>query len=337
MKAYIYNGPKNVEMKELPMPTCDDNGVVIKNIYASICGSDVFAWNYDGSSNMIFPGLEFGHEMVGEVVQVGKNVQGIELGDRLFPVPAFAKNDVMRAATVGGFSEYVELPNCTLNHSVYKVSDKINSKIASLIEPFTVGCNAVQRIGNIEAGKGAIVFGAGPIGLASAITLKYLGCKVVVVDLMDNRLEIAKDLGLEVCNASTENYLEKCGEILGTVPGMLGGSSIDADYYVDAAGNQAVIDNFFSGAKGYSTLSIVAVHHKPVTLNMIPLTYNGLRIIGPGGGFGDDVRLVLEIFESGKFDIEKLITHVYPHDQFVEALQKACDAKEALKVVVEYK
>ena len=159
----------------------------------------------------------------------------------------------------------------------------------------------------------------------------------MVVDLMDNRLEIAKDLGLEVCNASTENYLEKCGEILGTVPGMLGGSSIDADYYVDAAGNQAVIDNFFSGAKGYSTISIVAVHHKPVTLNMIPLTYNGLRIIGPGGGFGDDVRLVLEIFESGKFDIEKLITHVYPHDQFVEALQKACDAKEALKVVVEYK
>ncbi len=337
MKAYIYNGPKNIELKELPMPDCDDNGVVIKNIYASICGSDVFAWNYDGSSNMIFPGLEFGHEMVGEVVKVGKNVEGIELGDRLFPVPAFAKNDMMRAATVGGFSEYVELPMAKLNHSVYKVSDKINSKVASLIEPFTVGCNAVQRIGNIEAGKGAIVFGAGPIGLAAAVTLKYLGANVVVVDLMENRLKIAEELGLLTCNLTTDNYLEKCGELLGTIPGMFGTSSLNADYYVDAAGNQAVIDSFFSGAKPYSTLSIVAVHHAPVSINMIPLTYNGMRIIGPGGGEnGNDVRLVMEIFESGQFDIEKLITHVYPHDQFIEAVQQANNAKESLKVVIEY-
>ena len=336
MKGAIYLGPKNVEIKELPMPDCDDNGIVIKNIYASICGSDVFAWNYDGSSNMIFPGLEYGHEMVGEVIKVGKNVQGVELGDRLFPVPAYAKGDMMRAATVGGFSEYVELKNCVLNQTVYKISDKISSKVASLIEPFTVGCNAVQRIGNIEAGKGAVVFGAGPIGLASAVTLKYLGCRVVVVDLMENRLKIAEELGMLTCNLSTDNYLEKCGELLGTIPGMMGGTSIDADYYVDAAGNQAVIDSFCAGAKAFSSLSVVAIHHKPVTLNLVGLTYNGLRIIGPCGGFGDDVRLVLEIFESGQFDIEKMITHVFPHDQFIEALEQANKAAEALKVVIEY-
>lgn len=336
MKGAIYQGKKNIEVKELPNPTCDDNGVVIKNIYASICGSDVFAYNYSGRENMIFEGLEFGHEMVGEVVQVGKNVEGVKIGDRLFPVPAYAKNDMMRAATVGGFSEYVELPAFKLNQSAYIVSDKIENKVASLIEPFTVGCNAVQRIGNIEAGKGAIVFGAGPIGLASAITFKYLGCKVVVVDLMQNRLDIAKELGMEVCNLSTDNYLEKCGEILGTIPGLMGGSSIDADYYVDAAGNQAVIDSYISGAKPFSTLSIVAVHHKPVTLNMVPITYNGLKIIGPCGGFGEDVKLVLEIMESHQFPIEKMITHVYPYDQLIEAFEMASNSKEALKVVIEY-
>lgn len=336
MKAAIYQGIKNIEVKELPMPDCDDNGIVIKNIYAPICGSDITAYNHGGQDNMIFEGLEFGHEMVGEVVKVGKNVEGIKLGDRVFPVPGFAKADVMRAATVGGFSEYVEIKQVRANQTVYPISDKIEDELASIIEPFTVGCNAVQRIGNIEAGKGAIVFGAGPIGLFAAITLKYLGCKVVVVDLLENRLNIAKELGMEVCNLTTDNYLEKCKEILGEVPGAMGGTTIDADYYVDAAGNQAVIDSYVSGAKMFSTLSVVAVHHKPITLNMMPITYGGLKIIGPCGGFGDDVRLVMEILESHQFPIEKMITHYYSHDQIIEAFEMASNTKEALKVVIKY-
>lgn len=335
MKGAIYQGIKNVEIKDFDMPTCDDHGVVIKNLYASICGSDVQAYNHGGNDVMIFEGLEFGHEMVGEVIQVGKDVKGIELGDRVFPVPAYAKGDFMRAATVGGFSEYVELKNVVANQTVYPLSEKISSKAACLIEPFTVGCNAVQKIGHIEKGKNAIVFGAGPIGLFSAITLKYLGCNVCIIDLMENRLQIAKEFGLETCNLSTENYLEKCGQLFGVQPGF-GGDVLDVDYYVDAAGNQAVIDSYFSGAKMFSTLSVVAIHHKPVTLDMIPVTNKGLRIIGPCGGFGDDVRLVLEILESGQFDVEKMISHVYPHEQLIEAFEMASNTKEALKVVIKY-
>lgn len=335
MKAAIYQGIKNIEVKDLPMPTCDDNGLVIKILYASICGSDVQAYNHGGQDNMIFEGLEFGHEMVGEVVQVGKDVQGIQLGDRVFPVPAYAKGDFMRAATVGGFSEYVELKNVVANQTVYPISAKIESKVASLIEPFTVGCNAVQRMGVIEKGKNAIVFGAGPIGLFSAITLKYLGCKVLVVDLVENRLEIARHLGMLTCNLTNEDYMEKASAVFGTIPGFMG-NTIDADYYVDAAGNQAVIDSFFKGAKMFSTLSVVAIHHKPITMNMIPVTNCGLRIIGPCGGFGDDVRLVLEILESGQFDVASLISHVYPHEQLIDAFEMASNPKEALKVVIQY-
>lgn len=73
---------------------------------------------------------------------------------------------------------------------------------------------------------------------------------------------------------------------------------------VDTAGNQAVIDSFFSGAKPCATLAVVAVHHKPVTLNMIPITYNGLRIVGIAGLPVDAENLVLEIFESHQFPVE---------------------------------
>ena len=335
MKAAIYQGIKNIEVRELPMPDCDDDGIVVKNLYAAICGSDVTAYNYGGQQNMIFEGLEFGHEMISEVVKVGKNVQGVKVGDRVFPT-CFAKADLMRAATIGGFSEYIEIPKCIVGQSIYIVSDKIEDKIASIIEPFTIGARAVLHIGEIEKGKNAIVFGAGAIGLTAAMTLKYLGANVCVVDLSEGRLEIAKTLGMEVCNLSNEAYLDKCGELFGKIPGVMGGESLNVDYYVDAAGNQAVIDSFFAGAKQCAILAVVAVHHKPVTLNMIPITYNGLRIVGTAGMPVDAENLVLEILESHQFPVENMITHEYSHDQIIEAFEMASNPAEALKVVIKY-
>ena len=335
MKVAIYQGIKNIEVKELPMPTCDDNGIVVKNLYAAICGSDVFAYNYGGQANMIFEGFEFGHEMVSEVVEVGKNVQGVKVGDRVFPT-CFAKNDLMRAATIGGFSEYIEIPECVVGKSVYIIPENVENNIASLVEPFTIGARAVLHIGEIEKGKNAIVFGAGAIGLTAAMTLKYLGANVCVVDLSESRLKIAEELGMLTCNLTNETYLEKCGELFGTIPGMMGASSLNVDYYVDAAGNQAVIDSFFSGAKTCATLAVVAVHHKPVTINMIPITYNGLRIVGTAGAPVDAENLVLEILSSHKFPVEKLITHEFTHDHLIEAFEQASDAAGALKVVIKY-
>ena len=125
MKAAIYRGIKNIEVVDLPMPTCDDNGIVVKNTYAAICGSDVAAYLHGGDDNMIWRDHEFGHEMATEVVSVGKNAaaQGIKEGDRLYIWGPFAKESMMRAATVGGFSEYMEIMNVGLNKTVFRIPD----------------------------------------------------------------------------------------------------------------------------------------------------------------------------------------------------------------------
>ena len=157
MKAAIYRGIKNIEVVDLPMPTCDDNGIVVKNTYAAICGSDVAAYLHGGDDNMIWRDHEFGHEMATEVVSVGKNAaaQGIKEGDRLYIWGPFAKESMMRAATVGGFSEYMEIMNVGLNKTVFRIPDAIDDKTASIIEPFTIGANAAMCLG-IEAGVGRI-------------------------------------------------------------------------------------------------------------------------------------------------------------------------------------
>ena len=83
--------------------------------------------------------------MVSEVVEVGRNVKSIHVGDRVYPYPLIAKGNPKRAGTVGGFSEYVLIPNAELGKQVYAIPDEVTSKTACLIEPFTVGCRAARR------------------------------------------------------------------------------------------------------------------------------------------------------------------------------------------------
>lgn len=155
-------------------------------------------------------GGEFGHEMVSVVSQVGCKVKDIKIGDRVYPYPRLVKGDTKRAGTVGGFSEYVLAPNAKLNEGVYLVPENISDKAASLIEPFTVGCRAARR-SFPKFGENAIVFGCGTIGIAAAMALKYFGCKqVLIADVSEFRLNIAKNLGFGFCfDTGAHQFKEK--------------------------------------------------------------------------------------------------------------------------------
>ena len=294
----------------------------MKNLAAGICGSDINAYKHDGPSVYIFPGLEFGHEMVSEVVEVGKDVQGVAVGDRVYPYPIFAKDDMMRPATVGGFSEYVHIPNCRLGMSVFKVDDTISNKAAAMIEPFTVGGHSA-KICQPGPGKKAIVFGGGIIGMSAAITLDYMGCdKVMVVNRSTYRLDKAAALGFETCSPVQEDLKAKAMSVFGEAFSM-SGPAPDVDIYIDATGAADAIDNFLAMAKSGATLSIVGVHHAPRTINLIPVTYGGLTIKGSPGYDFEDVARAMEIMKSGKYDIESLVSHTFPLEQLEEAIQTA--------------
>lgn len=335
MKIAIYQGKESIEIKEAEMPKCGDNDILVKNIYAAICGSDISAYYHGGEANRIFNGYEFGHEMVSRVEKVGKNVKGIEVGQYVYPYPMYAKGDTSRSATVGGFSEYILIPNCELNKSVYLVSDKISVKEACLIEPFTVGTRAARR-SNPQKDEKAIVFGAGAIGISAAIALKYFGCqKVMLVDLSDYRLEKCKKLGFETCNSKTEDLKQKAIEVFGSARG-LAGATADVDIFIDAVGAKSVIQSFEQMKKIFSRLVVVGVHHQEVAVNLMTLAYSQSAIIGSGGYMPEDVRDVMKIMESHEFDIKSIITHEFKQEKLEEAIQLAGRTDEALKVIIKY-
>ena len=336
MRAAIYNGQKNILLTELDTPVAGDNDIVIRNLYASICGTDVAVYLHGpNTGHKITVGGEFGHEMVSEVVQTGKNVRGIHVGDRVYPYPRLAKGDPRRAGTVGGFSEYVLIPNAKCNEQIYLVPDQISSRTACLIEPFTVGFRAARRSGP-KSGEHAIVFGAGTIGIAAAIGLKYFGCdKVMLCDGSDFRLEKAKALGFGICNNSREDLKAAAMEYFGSALSRYGPTG-DVDIYIDAAGAQSVLETYQAIGKIESRMVVVAVAAGKRPIDILEMTYSQHALIGSGGYLPEDVQDVMAVMASGTWDIESIITNEYPWEQLPQAIEKASHVEEALNVIIRY-
>lgn len=336
MKAAIYNGKKNVEIKKLETPHAGDNDIVIKNIYSSICGTDVAVYFYGANTgHKVDVGGEFGHETISQVVEVGKNVKDIKVGDIVYPYPREAKDDPHRAGTLGGFSEYILVPNCELGRSVYKLKKGISIREACLIEPFTVGTRAARRSFPKKDEK-AIVFGAGTIGIASAIALKYFGCsQVMMVDLSDFRLDIVRKLGFETCNSNKENLTEKATEYFGKAYNTKG-ETADVDIYIDAAGANSILDIFQDMGKIESRIVMVAVGNPKREVDILNMTYSHYSIIGSGGYFPIDVEDVMNIMASHKWNIESIITNEFRQEEITKAIEVAGDSQNALNVIIKY-
>lgn len=336
IKAAIYSGKESIEIRDLPTPVCGDNDVLIKNIYSSICKADVAVFrNGPGTGHRIEIGGEFGHETVSRVAAVGRNVTEFRVGDRVYPYPLYAKGDTRRAGTIGGFSEYILIPDARLNHSLYRVDERISDRLACLTEPFTVGCRAARRSAP-KQGENAVVFGCGTIGIAAAVTLKYFGVqKVMICDLSDFRLNIAKELGFEVLNLRERDFVSHSKAYFGAAP-SLKGETADIDIFIDAAGAESVFEAFMEHGKIESRFVSVAVNKALRSLDMLHLTYSQKSIIGSGGYMPEDVATVMDIMRSGRWELEKIITHEFRLSELETAIRTAGDAEHALNVTIRF-
>ena len=341
MKAGIYLGKESIEIREVDLPEVGDNDVLVQNLYSSICGTDVAVFTHGpNTGHKVTVGGEFGHETISRIVKGGKNVTEFVPGERVYPYPHYAKNDTRRAGTIGGFSEYILIPNARKNHSLYPVDERISDRLASLIEPFTVGCRAARRgmvpagNGQYVAGQNAVVFGCGTIGVAAAVAFKHFGMdKVMVCDHSDFRLKLAAGLGFETCNPAKENFVFHAEAYFGNADSITG-KTTDIDCWLDAAGAESILADFQKIGKIESRFVSVAVNNAPRTIDLLHMTYAQQSIIGSGGYMPEDVRDVQEIMSCGKWDLESIITHEFSLDELAKAIQTAADVDHAGNVVI---
>ncbi|WP_057769119.1 zinc-dependent alcohol dehydrogenase [Lactobacillus selangorensis] len=336
MKAAIYQGKKDIQMGELPTPHAGRNDVVIQNLYAGICGSDVAVYNEGTETGRkIQSGGEFGHEMVSRVVEVGANVTDFKVGDRVYPYPLLARGDPKYAGDLGGFSEYILVPNAKLNQQLYLVPDAISDRVAAMIEPFTVGTCAARH-GHPHKGENAIVYGAGTIGLAAATALKFFGMKeVLVIDQSDFRLGIAQKLGFKTFNNQNGHVKENAIQQLGSSRG-LHGECPNAAVYIDAVGRNEILQDFLDFGTIDSRFVTVGINNHQVSLDFLELIYSSKSLGGSGGYRPQDVHTVLQIMSQQNEQLDQIITKEVDWAHLEQGIQAATDVNHHLKVLVNY-
>lgn len=341
MKVAVMLGVGKMGFEERDIPKAKDDEVLVKLEYVGICGSDLHYYETGAIGDYVVkPPFVLGHEPGGTVVEVGKNVKHLKVGDRVALEPGktcghceFCKTgrynlcpDVVFFATPpvdGVFQEYVahEADLC------FKLPDNVSTLEGALIEPLAVGFHAAIQ-GEAHLGQRAVVMGAGCIGLVSMMALKARGVsEVYLVDIMEKRLEKALELGATgVINGAKEDVLERVKELTGGA-GM--------DLVIETAGTEITTRQAIHMAKkgsnivlvGYSksgemTLPMSLVLDKELTFK----TVFRYRHIYP---------MAIDAVAAGKVNLKGIVTDVFGLDEAQKAMDYSVNNKaDIVKAVI---
>ncbi|MFF2479612.1 zinc-binding dehydrogenase [Paenibacillus sp. NPDC058071] len=335
MKVGIYYGQNDVRVEERPIPAIGPKDVLIRNLRGGICGTDINIVKI-GSSNMgIRFEQEFGHELFGEVVEVGAEVKDVTVGMRVGVNPITAKRAGRHfACEVGGFSQFLTVEDAALNYNLYEMSDSVTPEEAALMEPMSVGFHGAFSVAP-KPGEHIVVMGAGPIGLSAAASLIGEGItNVVVVDIDDFRLAKARDIGAKTVNTLHEDLAQSLIGYFGSAY-IYGTEVPNVDAFVDAAGAPPLFQQVFNIAKSGARIAIIAVYKQELPVSLANIMSKELKIIGASGYSDYDITRVIDHLEKKKTPIASMITHTYKLHELPEAFAKAIEAKEAIKVLID--
>ena len=218
MLKAVLEKPFKLKLLELDVPVAKKKEVLIKVLVAGICGSDLHA--YRGTQPFLSYPRVLGHEIAGEIAEVGEGIKELRRGDLVTVDPVFSCGKcyacrvgrgnccrdvkVMGVHIDGGFSQYITVPA----DIVYKAPEDISPEILVLTEPLSIGTQANNRA-DVSGEDTVAILGAGTIGLASLLIAKSKDCKVIIADLISNRLKLARELGADrVVNVREEDLMK---------------------------------------------------------------------------------------------------------------------------------
>lgn len=335
IKAGIYHGKQDVRVEERPMPSVGPKDALVRILAGGICGTDINIIKFGTEMGIRF-GQEFGHELFGEVVEIGSDAsEGVKVGQRVGINPITAKRAGRRySLEIGAFSQYVVVEDAEINYNLYPFADDINANEAVLMEPMSVGFHGAFSV-NPKPGEKVVVLGAGPIGMSAAACLIGEGITdVVIVDIDDWRLAKARELGAKTVNTMTTSLKEGLSEIFGTV-NVYGVELPDVDAFIDAAGAPILFEQVMQVVKPFARIAIIAVYKSEVPISLSQVMSKEVNIIGASGYTHEDILKVIDHINKKKTNISSMVTHVYPLDELQAAFDKAIEAKETIKVIVD--
>jgi L-iditol 2-dehydrogenase len=343
MKAAVLTDLKKLELQDVPTPEVDDDSVLVRVRSCLVCGSDIRILNY--GNPRVKPPQIMGHEIAGDVAEVGRNVTKFAVGDRVAiaaDVPCgecpaceagygnnCKTNLAMGYQFPGGFAEYVLLEPAVVRFGpVHRVPDELSYDVGALAEPLACAINGFELVG-INPAETVVVIGAGPIGCMLIEYGRLLGAgKTILVQRSKARLEIAKRFGADahICTLE-EDPVERVLE-------ETGGDGADVIFTACSspeAQEQAVQMLNFRGRLNLFGGLPPGSRHIDFDSNFVH--YREAMVTGSHGSVPRHHALALRLLASGTIDGERYFTHRFPLDEVLQAFEVAA-AKDALKVAV---
>ena len=340
MKALVKEKSEvGLKLQEVKTPKIKSDEVLIKVKTTAICGTDLHIWNWDNwASKTIKPPMTVGHEFMGKIIEIGSAVEGLTIGDRV-SAESHMVGQVSRNARAGklhldpdtvnlgvdrdgAFAEFVSIPS----RNVVQLPDSVDNEMGAILDPFG---NAIHATLSFDlVGEDVLITGAGPIGIMSAAIALHVGAgKVLITDINDDRLSLAKTVcNVETLNPSKENIEDKMKD-MGLKEGF--------DIGLEMSGSEAALDQMIDSMLMGGNIALLGLPSDPINLDLSKIIFKALNLKAIyGREMFETWYKGLALIDSG-LDVKNVITHSFHYTDFEKAFQLLNEGK-AGKVVLNW-
>jgi len=335
MKAIEIKKPWSVECRDIGMPEIKSGEALIKIKAVGICGSDINTFR--GTNKLVSYPRIIGHEISGEIISIGENPKGLKNGDRVvidpylycghcYPCSIKRTNCCMNLKVLGvhldgGMTEYF----CHPSNMLIKMPDNITWEQSAMAEPLTISLHGIHR-GNLIAGEYCAIIGAGPIGLVAGMVAQAYGAHAILIDIIKERLDFAKKLGIEyIINSKEEDAIKRIKEIT---------NGVMAQQVMECSGANSAIRNTLDYVSFAGRITFTGWPKTETSLPTDIITKKELDIRGARTSAGE-FEEALDLISSRKVDMMKILSETVSID---EAPEKIIDIEKNpakyMKVVV---
>ena len=340
MKALVKKSAEpGLWMQEMPIPEIGSEDILVKVRKTAICGTDVHIYKWDAwSQRTIKTPMIIGHEFVGEIAAVGDEVKGWKIGDRVSAEGHIVCGEC-RACKAGKrhlcpntrgvgvnrdgcFAEYVAIPAT----NVWKVHPSVSDDVASIFDPYG---NATHTALSFDmVGEDVLITGAGPIGCMAAAICRHNGARnVVITDVNDYRLELAKKLGADrAVNVGREDLKAVMADL-----GMVGGFDVGLEMSGSPLAFTQMLDTMYHGGR----IALLGILPNGTGIDWDKVIFKGLFLKGIYGREIFETWYKMEAMIRSGLDISSVITHRFPIDDYQKGFE-AMISGESGKVVLSF-
>jgi 2-desacetyl-2-hydroxyethyl bacteriochlorophyllide A dehydrogenase len=332
VNAAILRSPRSLTLGPAPVPEIGPEDALVRVSMAGLCGTDYRIWS--GDRSVTYP-LILGHEFVGRIEAVGRDVHHLGVGRRVVAEPNYScgecalcregnRNLCARRTTIGidvdgAFAELVRLPA----RCCWPIADSVPDDHAVMTEPLAVVVRAVNR-GAPKPGETAAVVGAGTLGLLALQVLVASEARVLVVSRSPKRFELAESLGAADTHALADGPLETAARRFSGREGV--------DLVVETAGTAEAVNHAVALVRPGGRVVLTGLPHEATTLSFFPVVRHEITILG-SMIYQDEFPQALGLLETGRVRTQPLLTHRFALGAIDEAFA-AHRAPASIKVAV---